>query len=197
MFIYLSKLKAHLSVQNSVIQIRKDFAHSICYKKKHRFLRYKSSPVKSLSNRIMSRGNHLKIYKFLKKYYNNFLLKILIKKIPITSNFYLLYKAYRSTKNFDKVLLYKLSLLDHCFTLKYTISAESKNAFYIDGVKKILVPLNHIKSLLLLKKDKKGPNLTHSLLTPLTKFLVDNEQLEYNDLRLTILRYRIIKLYID
>ena len=84
--------------------MRKKFNHKICYKKKYNFLNLKNTPTYSLSTRLMKRGNFLKTYKLLKKFYNIFFLHLNFLKIPISSNFMFFYKKHYSFRDLDRVL---------------------------------------------------------------------------------------------
>jgi hypothetical protein len=88
-----------------LLEEKKNFQYKICYKKKYSFLNLKNSPTQALSNRLMKKGNYLKIYKVLKKFYYDYVLRFKFKTIPLMSNFLFFYNKRQSFKNFDKVLL--------------------------------------------------------------------------------------------
>lgn len=67
--------------------MRDNFKHKICYKKKYEFLNLKHTPSYALSNRLMRRGNFLKTYKLLKRFYYNDMLTDRFSTIPSLSNF--------------------------------------------------------------------------------------------------------------
>jgi hypothetical protein len=88
-----------------VLNNKKNYQYKICYKKKYKFLNLKNTTSQSLSNRVMKRGNFLKVYKLVKKFYYNFLLKQKFNSIPLMSNFLFFYNKYQSFRDFDRVLL--------------------------------------------------------------------------------------------
>jgi len=71
-----------------------------------------------LSNKFNTRGNFLKVYKLLKKFYYVFFLQKHFKKIPINCNFLFFFKRFNSFRNLDRVFLLKFNLLFFIFTKK-------------------------------------------------------------------------------
>ena len=104
MFLFSKNIKFNFCVFD-LLERKKNFQYKICYKKKYSFLNLKNSPSQALSNRLMKRGNFLKIYKLLKKFYYDYMLRSEFKNISLNSNFMAFYKKYQSFKNFDQVLL--------------------------------------------------------------------------------------------
>ena len=96
--------------------MREKFSHKICYKKKYKFLNLKNTPSYSLATRLMKKGNFLKTYKLLKKFYNVFFLHQNFAKIPISSNFMFFYKKHYSFRDLDRVLFWKFNQLDSMFS---------------------------------------------------------------------------------
>jgi hypothetical protein len=88
-----------------VLENKKLLQYKICYKKKYKFLNLKNSTSQALSNRLMKRGNFLKIYKLLRKFFYNNVLKQKFSSIPLMSNFLFFYNKYQSFRDFDRVLL--------------------------------------------------------------------------------------------
>ena len=88
-----------------ILQNKKKLNYKICYKKKYYFLNFKNSSSQALSNRFMKRGNFLKIYKLLKKFYYIYILRNKFTNIPIMSNFLFFFNKYQSFRDFDRVLL--------------------------------------------------------------------------------------------
>ena len=88
----------------NIIELRKNFSHKICYKKKYQFLNLKHTPVYALNNRLMKRGNFLKTYKLLKFFFYNFFLYTKFKSIPKTSMFFFFFKRFYSFRDLDRVL---------------------------------------------------------------------------------------------
>lgn len=88
-----------------LLESKESFQYKMCYQKKYKFLNLKNLPSKSIANRLMKRGNYLKIYKLVKKFYYNFILRQKFGSIPLMSNFLFFYKKYQSFRDFDRVLL--------------------------------------------------------------------------------------------
>lgn len=88
-----------------LLETKESFQYKMCYQKKYKFLNLKNLPSQAIANRLMKRGNYLKIYKLLKKFYYNFILRQKFASIPLMSNFLFFYKKYQSFRDFDRVLL--------------------------------------------------------------------------------------------
>jgi hypothetical protein len=88
-----------------VLENKQTFQYKFCYKKKYHFLNLKNSPSQALANRFMKRGNYLKIYKLIKRFYYNYVLRQKFSSIPLMSNFLFFFKKYQSFRDFDRVLL--------------------------------------------------------------------------------------------
>jgi hypothetical protein len=88
-----------------LLENKQKFQYKICYKKKYAFLNLKHTTSQMLSNRFMKRGNFLKTYKLIKKFYYNYLIRQKFKEIPLMSNFLFFYNKYQSFRDFDRVLL--------------------------------------------------------------------------------------------
>lgn len=117
MFFLHSNIKFSFCMKD-ILENKQNFQYKFCYKKKYRFLNLKNSPSKALTNRLMKRGNFLKIYKLIKKFYYIFILRQKFSSIPLMSNFLFFFKKYQSFRDFDRVLLWKYSVLDCMFTAK-------------------------------------------------------------------------------
>lgn len=121
------KLKNNFCIVD-LLSNKKNFQYKICYKKKYSFLNLKNSTTQSISNRLMKRGKFLKVYKLLKKFYYNYILKTKFKSIPLMSNFLFFYNKYQSFRDFDRVLLWKYNTLDCMFSAKTRkIKKKKKN----------------------------------------------------------------------
>lgn len=103
MFQITKKINYHFCI-NDIEELRTKFKHKICYKKKYNFLNLKHTPTYAIVNRIMKRGNFLKIYKPLKYFFYDQLLDKKFKDIPHLSNFLFFYNKYSSFKDLDRVL---------------------------------------------------------------------------------------------
>lgn len=101
---FVSNLKYSFCIVD-LLNNKKNFQFKICYKNKYSFLNLKHSTSQILASRIMKRGNFLKTYKLLKKFYYKQMLRIKFNSIPETSNYIFFYKKYQSFKDFDRVLL--------------------------------------------------------------------------------------------
>jgi hypothetical protein len=98
-----NNVKYPLSI-SSLAELKKNYKHKICYKKKYYFLNLKNSTSMSLANKFNSKGNLLKTYKLLKTFFYVFFLQKQFKKIPKDCNFLFFYKRFNSFKNLDRVL---------------------------------------------------------------------------------------------
>jgi hypothetical protein len=101
----LSKNINFLFCISDIADLRKQFSHKLCYKKKYKFLNLKHTPTYALTNRLIKRGNFLKTYKLLKSFFYNNLLGSNFKKISLMSNFLFFYNKYSSFKDLDRVLM--------------------------------------------------------------------------------------------
>jgi len=88
----------------TILSNRKNTQEKLCYKKKYKFLNLKQTATQQLSTRLMKRGNFLKIYKVVKKYYYMRVLRDLFYSIPMSSNFMFFFNKYQSFRDFDRVL---------------------------------------------------------------------------------------------
>ena len=113
----LNNIKYNFCISN-ILEIKKKFQHKICYKKKYSFLNLKDNPTKSISTRLTKKGNFLKIYKFIKKFYLSHMLKTKYKSIPLSSSFLFFFNKYKSFRDFDRVLFWKYIQLDCMFSVK-------------------------------------------------------------------------------
>lgn len=100
---FIFKLNYKFSI-NNLAETRKNFTHKICFKKKFKFLNLKYTPASTFCNRFMQKGNFLKIYKLLKRFYYTFMLRKQFKWVPEDSNFFFFFK-YNSFKDINRVLL--------------------------------------------------------------------------------------------
>jgi hypothetical protein len=101
----LLNLKQYNFCLNDLADMRQNFKHKICYKKKYSFLNLKHTPTYALTNRLMKRGNFLKTYKTLKSFYYKDMLRGSFNQIPIMSNFLFFYNKYHAFKDLDRVLI--------------------------------------------------------------------------------------------
>jgi hypothetical protein len=104
MIFFSTNIKYNFCVEN-ILENKQAFQYKFCYKKKYNFLNLKHSSSQSLTNRLMKRGNFLKIYKLLKKFYYLYTLRNKFKSIPLMSNFLFFFNKYQSFRDFDRVLL--------------------------------------------------------------------------------------------
>ena len=142
-----------------IVDLKKKFQHKICFKKKHLFLKLKNSPTQSLTNRLTKKGNFLKVYKVLKKFYFQYILQKKFQSISLSSNFLFFFFKYNSFKDFDRVLLWKYNQLDCMFSFKAKKVKKKKNKLdflFITGIKRVLMCINIIKYLVLIKKKIKN-----------------------------------------
>ena len=140
--------------------MRKDFQHKICYKKKYQFLNLKHTPSNSICTRLMKRGNFLKIYKVIKIFYYQYVLKKKFYSIPTSSNFLFFFRKYYSFRDIDRVLFWKFIQLESMFAYKVKIfkkkKKQSNKLLFITGIKRTLLCVNILKNLIVLNlKHKK------------------------------------------
>jgi hypothetical protein len=88
----------------TILSNRKNTQEKLCYKKKYKFLNLKQTATQQLATRLMKRGNYLKVYKVIKKYYYMKVLGDMFYSIPMSSNFMFFFKKYQSFRDFDRVL---------------------------------------------------------------------------------------------
>jgi hypothetical protein len=104
MFFFNTKIN-YLFCVKDLLENKQSFQYKFCYKKKYHFLNLKHTPSQALTNRLMKRGNFLKIYKLIKKFYYVYTLRNKFSSIPLMSNFLFFFKKYQSFRDFDRVLL--------------------------------------------------------------------------------------------
>jgi hypothetical protein len=155
--------------------MRDNFKHKICYKKKYEFLNLKHTPSYALSNRLMRRGNFLKTYKLLKRFYYNDMLSDRFSTIPSLSNFLFFFNKYYSFRDLDRVLYWKFLQLDCMFNNKVRFykkkKVQSANLLFVSGIKRVLLCVNILKFLILLKIKRKQTNITTKMFTPVFNYL--------------------------
>lgn len=161
-------------------EMRYSFKHKICYKKKYQFLSLKHTPSYAITNRLMRKGNVLKIYKILKKFYYKDMLYKNFYKIPPLSNFLFFFNKYYSFRDFDRVLHWKLIQLDCMYTNKVSFYKKKKQQnstlLFIRGVKRTLLCINILKFLILLKIQRKRKNINTKLFNPIFNYLTEDKK---------------------
>lgn len=161
-------------------EMRYSFKHKICYKKKYQFLSLKHTPSYAITNRLMRKGNVLKIYKILKKFYYKDMLYKNFYKIPPLSNFLFFFNKYYSFRDFDRVLHWKLIQLDCMYTNKVSFYKKKKQQnstlLFIRGVKRTLLCINVLKFLILLKIQRKRKNINTKLFNPIFNYLTEDKK---------------------
>jgi len=173
------KLKKQFCIV-TLLENKKNFQYKLCFKKKLSFLNLKNTPSISLTNRLMKRGNFLKIYKVLKKFYYKYLLQEKFSSISQASNYMFFYKKYHSFRDFDRVLLWKYTTLDCMFSVKTRkkIGKNKKtsiNYLFIQGLKRLLLCINLIKYTILMNVRRKNKNINYKLFNPLYQFLTTDK----------------------
>lgn len=184
----------------NVLENKLKFQHKINFKKKYKFLNLKNSPTNSLTTRIMKRGNYLKIYKFIKKFYYNYTLKDNFKNIPLNSNFLFFFKKYQSFRDLDRVLFWKYNSLDCMFspkTRKLYVKKKKKinlNLIFISGIKRTLLCINFIKYLILINLKRKKKNLLTPFLYPLYNFIMTDKNNSVIKLKYRVYKHKLMQL---
>jgi len=188
---------------NDIADMRKNFKHKICYKKKYNFLQLKHTPSIALTTRLMKRGNFLKTYKILKKFYYTHMLRSEFNLIPIMSNFLFFYNKYNSFKDLDRVLDWKYAQLDCMFSvktrkLKKKTGKNSKiqpiSLIFVTGIKRILLCMNFIKYVILLKSRRKNKNMTIKLFNPLFQYLTEDHTNSVIKVKYQIYKHKLMQL---
>lgn len=158
-----------------IAEMRTNFKNKICYKKKYIFLNLKHTPTIALTNRIMRKGNFLKIYKILKKFYYCNMLEKDFNKISPLSNFLFFYNKYYSFRDFDRVLYWKLIQLDCMFNNKVKFYKKKKqkvsNLTFITGIKRVVLCINILKFLIILNIRRKRKNVTPQMFNPIFNYI--------------------------
>lgn len=184
----------------NLLENKKKFQHKICYKKKYWFLNLKNNTSQSLANRLLKRGNFLKIYKILKKFYYKHLLQTKFNSISLTSNYMFFFKKYQSFRDFDRVLLWKYNSLDCMFTTKTRKIKKKKkknynlNLLFITGIKRTLLCINIIKYLILMNVHRRKKNLNYSLFNPLYQYITTDKSNSVIKLKYKIYKHKLMQL---
>lgn len=181
-----------------VAKLRETFSHKFCFKKKHYFLKLKQSPSTALAGRLTKKGNFLKTYKLLKRFYYNYMLTKLFKKIPLTSNFLFFYNKYVSFRDLDRVLMWKYKALDCMFSHKSKTLRKKKQQLtkiiFISGKKKIILCMNFIKCLILLNCKRKKKKMNYKLFLPLFDYLTNDKTSLVLKIKYKIYRQKLIQM---
>lgn len=158
---------------NLLIENRKYFNHKICYKKRYNFLKFKSTPTKSLATRLFNHGNFLKTYKLCKKYFYKYFLFNNIKKLDREDEFFKFFYNSVNSRDFDQVLLWKIQQIDCIFDMKLNKKDPKYSyIYYIKDQKRYLLVLSWLKCLFFLEKKKYN---SLSLFKPLDNFLLSKK----------------------
>lgn len=196
---FSSKIKFSFCV-NDILENKQNFQYKFCYKKKYKFLNLKNSPTQALSNRLMKRGNYLKIYKLVKRFYYDFILRQKFKSIPLMSNFLFFFKKYQSFRDFDRVLLWKYNSLDCMFTAKTRKIVKKKkkkfnlNLLFITGLKRTLLCINIIKYIVLMNLKRRKKNISFLFLSPLFQYLMSDKVNSVVKIKYKIYKHKLMQL---
>lgn len=199
MLLFCKNIKTNFCVSD-LLEEKKKFQYKICYKKKYSFLNLKNLPSQALSNRLMKQGNYLKIYKLLKKFYYDYILRSKFSEIPLMSNFLFFYNKHQSFKDFDRVLLWKYNSLDCMFNAKTRKIKNKKkkkfnlNLIFIKGIKRTLLCINIIKYIILLNLKKKKKNLNYNYLLPLYNFIMQDKINLVTKIKFRIYKHKLMQL---
>lgn len=184
----------------TILSNRKNTQEKLCYKKKYKFLNLKQTATQQLATRLMKRGNYLKVYKVIKKYYYMRVLRDLFYSIPMSSNFMFFFNKYQSFRDFDRVLHWKYSMLDCMFSAKTRKTKKNKKKIntiglvFITGLKRSLFCLSLIKYVLLLQLRRKKKNLTFDYLTPVFNYLMHDRQNPIISLKYKIYKHKLMQM---
>ncbi len=172
--------------------VRKNFIRKICYKKKYKFLQLKNTPTYSLVNRISKKGNFLKIYKEIKKFHINYLLREKFYSIPLSSTFLFFYNKYYSFRDLDRILYWKFLQLDCMFINKTKIFKKKKKSLskllFLTEKNRTILCINILKNIILLNIKRRKKNITKFLFLSLYNYIVNDK----NNLVLKV-KYKLYK----
>ena len=183
-----------------ILENKKKFQYKICYKKKYSFLNLKHTTSQSLTNRLMKRGNFLKIYKIIKKFYYKYIMRDKFNSIPLNSNYMFFFNKYQSFRDFDRILIWKYNSLDCMFSTKTRKIIKKKkkkfnlNLLFITGLKRTLLCINILKYLILMNVKKRKKNVNYSLLNPLYQFIVNDKSNSVIKLKYKIYKHKLMQL---
>jgi len=83
-------------------------------------------PSNIIASRLLKQSKYLKIYKLIKKYYLQEILKTKLPNISLSSSFLFFYKKYNSFKDFDRTFFWKLIQLECMFSIKVVKKKKKK-----------------------------------------------------------------------
>lgn len=198
----LLNLKQYNFCLNDLADMRQNFKHKICYKKKYSFLNLKHTPTYALTNRLMKKGNFLKTYKTLKSFYYKDMLRGSFNQIPIMSNFLFFYNKYHAFKDLDRVLIWKYNQLDCMFSAKTRKIKQKKKEkkkqnvklVFITGIKRVLLCINFIKYVILLRCKRKKKNMSLALFNPLFHYLTQDKVNSVIKVKYRIYKHKLMQL---
>ena len=199
MFFFNNNINYKFCIKN-ILDNKQSFQYKFCYKKKYHFLNLKHTASQSLSNRLMKRGNFLKIYKLVKKFYYIYILRHKFSSVPLMSNFLFFYNKYQSFRDFDRVLLWKYNSLDCMFTAKTRKIKKKKkkkfnlNLLFIVGLKRTLLCINIIKYVILMGLRRKKKNLSFNYLQPLFSYLMQDKVNSVIKIKYKIYKHKLMQL---
>ncbi len=175
--------------------LRQNFSLKICYKKKYNFLNLKHTPSHGLACRLTKKGNFIKSFKLLKKFYYVYILRLRKKTISIHSSFLFLYNKYASFKNFDRVLFWKFKSLNCMFSHKCKYFKKKKKTIkklsFVFSKKRLLLSINFVKYLILLDCKRKEKKFQFKLFSPLYDFITNDRSNSVLKVKLQIYKLKI------
>lgn len=183
-----------------LLETKESFQYKMCYQKKYNFLNFKNLPSQAIANRLMKRGNYLKIYKLIKKFYYIFILRQKFNSIPLMSNFLFFYKKYQSFRDFDRVLLWKYNTLDCMFTAKTRKIKKNKkknfnlNLLFITGLKRTILCINILKYVILMTLKRKKKNMSFQYLYPIFQYIMNDKVNSVIKVKYKIYKHKLMQL---
>lgn len=181
-----------------IAELRSNFKHKICYKKKYNFLNLKHTPSYALSTRLIKRGNVIKIYKILNNFFYNELLRKKFSKISLLSNFLFFYNKYYSFRDINRVLYWKYSQLNCMFSHKAKFFKKKKQystkLIFVTNQKRLLLAINFLKCLILLNVKRRKKNLTTNLFNPLFNYITVDKNNLVEKVKYRIYRQKLMQL---
>lgn len=196
---FCKNITYHLCVAH-IADLRSQFKHKICYKRKYQFLNLKHTPSYALCTRLRKRENTLQIYKLLNKFFYQELLRRRFYSIPLASNFLFFFNKYYSFRDINRVLHWKYTQLNCMFNHKVRFFKKKKSyatkLIFVTGNKRIVSCINFLKCLILLNVQRKKKNLTTDLFTPLYNYITVDKNSSVMKVKYRIYKQKLMQLQV-
>lgn len=185
----LHKSKYNFSLQQLSLQ-RLKFQHKMCFKPSLNHLRLKTTPAIAVGARLFRDGNFLRVYKQLQRSFQTHLLPQVSKLAP-NNEFKNLYARYRSFRDINRVLFWKILSVNSLFNVKKL--KKKRIIYYLKPERRLVLVLFFLKNLTKLRK-KNFKNLSPVLFESIFKFICANRSHnEVFSLKLKIYKLRLVR----